>query len=378
MSEKYLVTLTDSDRAALRRRISAGSEPARALTHARILLKADSGPEGPAWTDDAIAMALDVGSSTVARVRKRFVQEGLAAAVDRRPPRRDYRRKLDGEQEAHLVALACSTPPEGHGRWSLRLLAARMVELAYVGTLSYQTTRRVLERNDLKPWLRKRWVIPPKANAEFVWRMEDVLGVYRRPYDAKCPLVCMDETSKQLLTDARPPLPRKPSFPERVDYEYARHGTANLFLFCEPLQGKRWVTVTDRRTSADWAHQIRDLVDVRYPDAVRIALVVDNLNTHSPAALYETFPPAEAQRLVEKLEIHYTPKHGSWLNMAEIELSVLGRQCLDRRIPGQAALATEVAAWQERRNAAGGRVDWRFTTADARIKLKRLYPSLGV
>lgn len=375
MNMKHTITLTGNEREALRQRIRAGGEPARALTHARILLKADSGPEGPAWTDEAIAMALDVSSSTVARVRKRFVQDGLAAAVERRTPRREYRRKLDGEQEAHLVALACSTPPEGHGRWSLRLLAARMVELAYVDTLSYQTARRVLKQNELKPWLRRQWVIPPKANAEFVWRMEDVLGIYRRPYDAKRPLVCMDETSKQLLTDVRSPLPRKPGIPERIDYEYARHGTANLFLFCEPLQGKRWVAVTDRRTSADWAHQILDLIDVRYPDAERITLVVDNLNTHSPAALYETYPPAEAQRLAEKLELHYTPKHGSWLNMAEIELSVLGRQCLDRRMPDRAALAIEVAAWQERRNAAAGRVDWRFTTDDARIKLKRLYPS---
>jgi DDE superfamily endonuclease len=219
-------------------------------------------------------------------------------------------------------------------------------------------------------------VIPPAANAAFVWRMEDVLAVYERPYDPRRPQVCMDEMPKQLLAHSRPPLPPAPGRPERVDYEYERHGTANVFLFCEPLRARRWGAVTARRTGADWAHQIRELVDLHYPAAERIVLVCDNLSTHTPAALYEAFPPAEARRLAAKLEIHYTPTHGSWLNIAEIELSVLGRQCLDRRIPDRATLAAQVAAWQARRNAAGGRVDWRFTTQDARIKLKPLYPSL--
>jgi hypothetical protein len=206
--------------------------------------------------------------------------------------------------------------------------------------------------------------------------MEDILAVYTRPYDPKRPLVCMDETSKQLLREVREPLPVRPGQPARVDYEYAREGVANLFLFCEPLAGRRWVDVTEHRTKEDWASQIQQLVDRRHPQADGIVLVMDNLNTHTPAALYEVFPPAEAKRLADKLEIHYTPKHGSWLNIAEIELSVLSRQCLDRRVPDFATLAAEVAAWQERRNAAGGTVDWRFTTDDARIKLKRLYPSV--
>ena len=376
MSKKYLVILVESERLALVRRVSSGRGHARQLMHARILLKADSGPCGARWTDAAIANALDVSESTIARVRRRFAKERLAAALSRRPPRREYRRKLDGEQEAHLIALACSSPPDGYGRWSLRLLADRMVELEEVDALSYQTVRRALKRNELKPWLRKQWVIPPKANAEFVWRMEDVLSVYTRPYNPKRPQVCMDEVSKQLLAETREPLPMEPGRPVRFDYEYERNGTANLFLFCEPLQARRWAAVTDRRTSIDWAHQIKDLVDVHYPEAEQIVLVADNLNTHTPAALYEAFPPAEAKRLTDKLEIHYTPKHGSWLNIAEIELSILSRQCLDRRIPNKATLTAEVAAWQDRRNAAGGTVDWRFTTDDARIKLKRLYPSI--
>jgi len=206
--------------------------------------------------------------------------------------------------------------------------------------------------------------------------MEDVLDVYTQPEDPRYPLVCMDESSKQLLREPRPSLPPAPHQPQRVDHEYERGGVVNLFLFCAPLLGQRWVDVTERRTRADWAYQIKDLVDVRFPTAVRIRLVMDNLNTHSPASLYEVFAPAEAKRLADKLELHYTPKHGSWLNIAEIELSVLSRQCLDRRVPDAATLQAEISAWQDRRNAAGSGVDWRFTTADARIKLQHLYPSI--
>ena len=202
-----------------------------------------------------------------------------------------------------------------------------------------------------------------------------MLEVYTRPSDPRRPLVCFDETSKQLLRDARAGQPPAPGRPACVDYEYEREGVMNLFLCCEPLAGRRWVDVTAQRTRRDWAQQIQQLVDVRYPDAERIVLVLDNLNTHTPGALYDVFAPAEAKRLADQLEIHYTPKHGSWLNIAEIELSVLSRQCLDRRVPDAATLVREVAAWQQRRNAAARPVDWRFTTADARIKLKRLYPS---
>jgi hypothetical protein len=205
--------------------------------------------------------------------------------------------------------------------------------------------------------------------------MEDVLDVYTRPYDPRRPQVCMDEISTQLLRDTRAPLPLQPGQAAREDYEYERGGVVNLFLFCEPLAGQRWADATERRTRADWAQQIKALVDVRYPDAERIVLVMDNLNTHSPASLYEAFPPAEAKRLADKLEIHHTPKHGSWLNMAEIELSVLRRQCLDRRLPDIAALQAEVTAWQDRRNADRRPIEWRFTADDARIKLRRLYPA---
>jgi hypothetical protein len=205
--------------------------------------------------------------------------------------------------------------------------------------------------------------------------MEEVLDVYQRPYDPRRPQVCLDEVSTQLLSDARPLLPMEAGRPNRQDYEYVRHGTANLFMCYEPLRGRRHVQVRHRRTKLDFAQVIKDLVDLPYPEAEKIVLVLDNLNTHTPASLYEAFAPAEAKRLTDKLEIHYTPEHGSWLNMAEIELSVLGRQCLDRRISDIATLAHEAAAWEVARNAVATGVDWRFTTADARIKLKRLYPS---
>ncbi len=207
--------------------------------------------------------------------------------------------------------------------------------------------------------------------------MEDVLSVYTRPYDERFPQVCLDEKSKQLVGEVREPLAASSGRPARHDYEYERNGTANLFIVCEPLAGWRHISVTERRrTKIEWAHCIRELVDLHYPHAERIVLVMDNLNTHTPAALYEAFAPAEARRLCQKLEIHYTPKHGSWLNMAEIELSVLARQCLDRRIPDRETLAGEVGAWEAERNAAESSIDWRFTSADARIKLKHLYPEI--
>ena len=206
--------------------------------------------------------------------------------------------------------------------------------------------------------------------------MEDVLDVYERPADPHFPQVCLDELHVQLIGETRTPVPAAPGRPARVDYEYVRNGTANLFLWVEPLAGRRHVRVTAQRTKQDWAQCIRDLVDHYYPAAERIVLVVDNLNTHVAAALYETLPAAEARRLWQKLEVHYTPKHGSWLNMAEIELSILSRQCLKRRIPDSDTLTAETAAWERDRNARLSTIAWRFTTPDARIKLHRLYPSL--
>jgi hypothetical protein len=206
--------------------------------------------------------------------------------------------------------------------------------------------------------------------------MEDVLRVYERPYDEKRPVVCMDEISKQLVKETTAPLPIKPGKSMRYDTEYERNGTSNIFLSFEPLAGKRNLKITDHRTKIDWAYFIRDLVDKDYPDAEKIVLVMDNLNTHTGSSLYEAFPPSEARRILDRLEIHYTPKHGSWLNMAEIELSHLSRQSLDRRIPDKDVLSRELSAWLTMRNKEVSTVDWQFTTCDARTKLKKLYPSV--
>lgn len=221
------------------------------------------------------------------------------------------------------------------------------------------------------------WCIPPKHNAEFVFHMENVLEVYQRPHDPRFPLICMDELSKQLTIETQTPLPARPGRPECFDYEYERNGTANVFAFTEPLTGWRHIAVTDQRTRTDWAHEIRKLVDVHRPQAKRITLVMDNLNTHSLGSLYEAFPPQEARRLIHRIEVVHTPKHGSWLNMAELELGVFSRECWDRRIGDQVTLTRETQALEEERNAAQATVHWRFTTQDARTKLHRLYPSVS-
>jgi len=225
----------------------------------------------------------------------------------------------------------------------------------------------------VKPWQKSEWCIP-EVSAEFVACMEEVLDVYQEPYDPLHPVVCFDETSKQLIAETRQPLPAQPGQVERYDTEYQRNGTRNLFLFFEPLAGFRHLQVTAQRTIPDFADCMRLLVDELYPDAQRIRVVLDNLNTHKPASLYATFPPEQANRILKRLEFHYTPKHGSWLNMAEIEFSVFSRQCLDRRIPNEATLKTQIAALEAERNSATATVQWRFTSSDARTKLKRLYP----
>ncbi|MGH9978758.1 MAG: IS630 family transposase [Nitrososphaeraceae archaeon] len=215
--------------------------------------------------------------------------------------------------------------------------------------------------------------MPPNANAEFVARMEDILDVYKRPHDPNKPVICMDETSKQLLEETRIPITMKPGSPEKYDTEYERNGVCNIFIWLEPITGKYQVKVTDRRTRKDWAEFIKELVD-HHSSAEKVVLIMDNLNTHTEGSLYETFEPAEARRIANKLEIHHTPKHGSWLNMAEIKLSHLSKQCLDRRIPNKETLNKEIAAWSEKQKSMA--INWQFTTDDARIKLRRLYPIL--
>ena len=226
--------------------------------------------------------------------------------------------------------------------------------------------------------MEKCWCIPPKADTEFVFRMEDVLELYRLPYDPRYPVVCMDEASKQLIGEVRIPLPVAEGQPVRYDSEYERLGVCNQFMFVEPLRGWRKVFVRERRTMIDWAFCIREILDVHYPDAEKVRLVLDNLNTHTGASLYEAFSPTEARHLLSRLEIHYTPKHGSWLNMAEIEIGVMNGQCLDRRIPEQQIISEEVGAWEQQRNKDEAKIRWTFTVSDARVKLVKIYPSIKI
>lgn len=374
---KHSIFLTQEQRAELEEKISLGKAPANEIRHAFILLKTDEGPGGPAWSDQQIMQAYQVSALMPYRVRKRFHDQGLQQAIERvESPARPHKQCLDGAQEARLITLACSTPPDGYSQWSVRLLQKHLLQLQIVEQISHETVRMVLQRNELKPWQKKQWCIPPAANAAFVCRMEDVLDVYHRPYDERFPQICMDEGCKQLLGETSDPLPARPGSPERFDYHYEREGVCHVFVAFEPLAGQRVITVSERRTKVDWAHFLRELIDVHYPHAEKLILVLDNLNTHTCSSFYEAFPAAEARRLSEKLEIHYTPKHGSWLNMAEIELSILTRQALAGRIGSQELMRQRIDAWCSPRNQDLRPIQWRFTTADARIKLKRLYPTI--
>ncbi|HSQ13466.1 MAG TPA: IS630 family transposase [Candidatus Deferrimicrobium sp.] len=375
--KKYVVRLSADERQQLEALIRKGKSEARLLLKARILLKADVSEAGDGWSDSKIVEALETNALMVYRVRKQLVEEGFEAVLRRKPRATPAVPPIfDGEKEAKLIALACSKPPKGRARWTLRLLENKVVELGIVDRASDSTIGRVLKKHSLKPHRRQCWVIPPKANGAFVAAMEDVLAVYTRPYDPECPMVCLDETSKQLLCETRVPVPMKMGRPARFDYEYERNGTANLFMLFAPLEGWRRVKVTDRHTAVDYAHLLKELADLDFPHAKTIALVQDNLSIHAKASLYQAFPAAEARRLVERFQWHYTPKHGSWLNLAESELGILSSQCLGRRIPDKQTLVEEIAAWQDDRNAHHAKADWRFTTIDARIKLKHLYPTI--
>lgn len=374
--EKYRVTLTIEERVELERLVSRGRGAARKFCHARILLLADETP-GLRRPDEDIVAALRTSRRTVERVRRRFVTEGLAAALHpRSQPARPGKIKIKGDVEQQLVQLACSDPPQGRCHWTLQLLADELVVLGLVDRVSIETVRQALKKNDIQPWIVASWCIPPEADADFVWRMEDVIQTYLRPYDPDYPVVCFDETFKQLFGEVRPAQRPRPGAPARVDYEYERKGISHQLVMCEPLRGWRHVRVTERRTRRDYAACVRELIEVHYPRAIKIRLVQDNLNTHDGASLYEAFRPAKARELLDRIEFHYTPKHGSWLNMAETEIGIMNRQCLDRRLDSPEQIATEVAAWENQRNALQARIHWTFTLAVARQKLRKLYPSI--
>jgi transposase len=368
MNIRYRVTLTPEERQHLQGLTRGGTRAARQIKRAQILLAADA-----QISDARIAVDVGVGTATVYRTKQHFVEDGLPRALTE-APRPGAPRKLSAADEAHLVAVACSAPPTGRARWTLALLAGAVVRLTTHETLSGATVGRRLAAMKLKPWREKMWCIPT-VTAEYVARMEDVLALYAEPPDAQRPVVCFDETPRQLIGETRVPIPAQSGTPRRVDYEYVRHGTANVFVFVDVHRPWRHVKVTDHRTSVDFAACMRDLVDEHYPKADRIRVILDNLSTHTAAALYQAFEPAEARRILSRLEFHFTPKHASWLNMVEIEIGVMVQQCLDRRIPEKALLVAEIAAWAQRRNAEGARITWLFTVDRAREKLGRLYPA---
>jgi len=362
MNIRYRVALSQIEREHLTMLLSGGKHVARKLKRAQILLAADGG-----IGDEAIASSVSVGGSTVYRTKRRFVEGNLELALSEEA-RPGAARKLSGKETALLVATACSSPPLGRKRWTLDLLAGAMVRLTEHRGLSRETVRRRLAEDDLKPWRRDMWCIP-RVDGAYVACMEDVLDLYAEPADPKRPVVCFDESPTQLIGEVRQPIP------ERYDCEYRRNGTANLFVFLDAHQSWRHVKVTEQRTARDFAVCMRDLTDTHYPEAELIRVVLDNLSTHTAGALYETFLPPEAHRILQRLEFHHTPKHASWLNMVEIEIGVLRGQCLDRRIGERALLVSEIAAWQQHRNASGARVKWKFTTEKARDKLARAYPN---
>ena len=367
MNIGYRVDLSDAERSELEALLRGGRRAARTLKRAQILLAADAG-----MPDETIAQSLGVGGSTVYRTKRRFVEGNLDKALHEEP-RPGAARKLSAQEEALLVATACSRPPEGRARWTIELLAGEIVRLTEHDGISRETVRRRLAENELKPWREKMWCVP-KIDGEYVARMENVLDLYAEPPDPKYPVVCLDESPVQLIGEVREPIAAAPGQIERVDYEYRRCGTVNLFVAVDAHRPWRKVSVTQQRTAQDYAERLRELVDVDYPGATCIRVVQDNLSTHTPGALYEAFPAPEAHRILERLEFHYTPKHASWLNMVEIEIGVLKGQCLDRRIDDRVELEREIAAWQRRRNAAGARVKWMFTTEKARAKMGRAYP----
>jgi transposase len=367
MNVRYRVELSQGERDQLSALLSGGKHAVRKVKRAQILLAADGGA-----SDAAIAANVGVGESTVYRTKRRFVEGNVELALSEEP-RPGAARKLSGKEEALLVATACSNPPDGHARWTLSLLAGEIVRLTEHTDLSRETVRRRLAENTLKPWLQDMWCIP-QIDGSYVARMEDVLDLYAETPDPKRPVVCFDESPTQLIGEIRQPIPAAPGQPRRYDYEYRRNGTVNLFVVLDVHRPWRTVKVTQHRAAHDFAECMRDLVDIHFPRADLIRVVMDNLSTHSAGSLYEAFPAPEAHRILRRLEFHYTPKHASWLNMVEIEIGVLRSQCLDRRIGELRVLLAQIAAWQRQRNNTRARIKWMFTTERARIKLAHAYP----
>jgi len=370
MNIKYIVELTEEERAYLLELTSKGKGKARMIKRANILLMADRRQND----EEQIAELLSVGSSTIYRTKRDFVEEGLEVALEE-GKRLGQPRKLDANREALLVSIACSKPPEGRCQWTLSLLTDELITLTEGEPVSRETVRRRLKDNALKPWQKKMWCIS-SMNADYVAQMEHVLDLYAEAPDSKRPVVNFDEAMKQLVSDVSEPSPVQSGQPAKIDYEYKRAGMANIFMFFDRHRGWRKAKVTQYKKSPDFAECMRDLVDIHYPDAEVVRVVMDNYSTHRPASLYKAFPPEEARRILRRLEFHYTPKHASWLNMVEIEIGNMNQQCLNRRISDRDYLISELAVWESKRNREKATINWMFNVDAARSKLTRAYDKL--
>ena len=373
----FSVTLSKEERKMIRT-FQKKTSSSNARTRCAILLAADNS-KNPDKSYKEIASAAGASINTVITTLREYLAEGFSKMITpKRNPNSDTARlKVTGDVEAKIIATACGQKPNGYVRWTLTLLYNQMmVVLEDSVSISRATIGRVLVKNDLRPHLSEYWCIPPKDDAEFVANMEDVLDVYEQPYDPEYPLWCMDEKPYQILDEARNPLPMRKGDIAKIDAEYVRNGTVSIFCFIQPHSGKIIHAVEPTRTAVDWAEKIKYLVDEIEPDAKKIILVMDNLNTHSIASLYKAFPPAEARRIAKRLEVHYTPKHGSWLNIAEIGINIMTRECLNRRIPSIEALREELKAWNEAYDNDPSPVNWQFQTNDSRVKLRSLYPDI--
>nr|WP_302168080.1 IS630 family transposase [uncultured Schaedlerella sp.] len=377
-TRSYRISLSKKERKIIRH-LQRKTTSSDARTRYAVLLAADESIHGARLTNSDIANASGASVPTVIDILKKYYGHGLRAAIApaRNPNSDTARLKATGEVEAKIIATACTAPPEGYARWTVTLLTQESVAILEE-SLSRATVGRVMQRNEIRPHLNAYWCIPPKEDADFVANMEDILDVYQLPYDSRHPVWCMDEKPYQILGDSREPLPMRPGDTTKIDSEYIRNGTVSVFCFIQPHTGRIVHSVEETRTAVDWAEKIRCLVDEIEPDAEKIILVMDNLNIHSISSLYKAFAPEEARRIARKLEVHYTPKHGSWLDIAEIGINIMTRECLERRIPDIETLRKELKEWNDAYNENPSPVNWQFQTSDSRIKLKKLYPDIEV
>jgi transposase len=387
---KYIVRLTEEEKRALKEITHKGQKnTAKTILHAHILLKSNEKDNEKLRSVREIAEIFEVSPNTVNEIKKIYIKEGMEAALKRRTRIEPaVASKITGEFEAQVIATALSPAPVGRANWTLRLLAEHCMEKNYIVTISHTAIGEMLNSNEVKPHLSKYWCIPKENDAHFVAHMEDVISIYHRKYNPKIPVICMDEKPIQLLDDLYERINAKPlridpetglvkhGELEKIDFQYDRCGVSSIFVFCEPLAGWRYMEGFPTRKKGDFAMITKRIIDNFYPDVDRIVLVADNLNTHNVSAFYEAFPPKIAFELSQKIEFHYTPKHGSWLNIAESELSSMAIQALgNRRINSLESLNEILLAWQSDRNARQKGVNWHFTNEKARIKLKRLYPT---